>query len=150
MRQAILVALALVLTFGEVRACTCDESARIGAQFRNATAVFTGAVVAIRDSVQRAPDGRLINIEFLRMVEVRVDRAWKGTRADTTVTVTTEGGMCATPFRLHEAYVVYAVRRMDRPDWFVTDACRRSMPLVRARADLDSLGPPRWRAHSRK
>jgi hypothetical protein len=114
----------------------------------SAEAVFSGTVVAVRDtmigtSAEYGPFPR-------RKVTLRVDRAWKGVESKTVVVLTGQGGGdCGFPFERGESYLVYAHGQPGQP--ISAGICGRTTQLARAAADVRALGEPsrRWSHRSR-
>jgi hypothetical protein len=114
----------------------------------SAEAVFTGTVVAVRDTMidTRAEYGPFPR----RYVTLRVDRAWKGVESQTVVIQTgLGGGDCGFPFERGESYLVYTHGQPGEP--MSAGICGRTAQLSRAAADVRALGEPsrRWPHRSR-
>ena len=115
-------------------------------------AVFSGTVLAVRDSFQRASEDECV---ALRVVWIHVEKSWKGVRADTTVAVhtdegdesasgvpvgckttvvTSERGRCG--FQVGSRYVVFA-----RGPSLAT-SCECTAGVIAPWGLIDSLGTP--------
>lgn len=122
--------------------CMCARPDDVATEVAGAQAVFTGRVVAVRDTV--VGDGHFPGPR-VRQVTLRVDRAWKGVDSSTVAVVT---GMwdadCGFPFRRGRSYLVFAYRGHD--GLLTAGICGRTARLWRAARTLRELGPParRW------
>jgi hypothetical protein len=128
--------------------CSCVGPRDVPSAVASAEAVFTGTVVAVRDTMigTRAEYGPFSR----RKVTLRVDRAWKGVASQTVVVLTGQGGGdCGFPFERGESYLVYADGGSGEP--LATGICGRTAALSHAAADVRALGEPsrRWPHRSR-
>lgn len=122
--------------------CSCARPEDAATELREADAVFTGRVVAVRDTA--AGEGHFPGPRLLH-VTLRVDRAWKGVESDTVVVVTgVTGADCGFPFRRGGRYLVFAYRRPGGP--LIAGICGRTAHLSRAAGSVRQLGEParRW------
>lgn len=122
--------------------CMCAYREDVATALAGAHAVFTGRVVAVRDTV--IGEGHFPG-PYVRRVTLRVDRAWKGVDSSTVVVVTGMGDAdCGFPFRRGGRYLVFAHRRPD--GLLEAGICDRTARLRRAARTLRALGPParRW------
>lgn len=121
--------------------CSCVRPGDVPRSLESAEAVFTGRVVAMRDTIMGSAHGSWTQ----RVVTLRVDRAWKGAESGIVVVLTgSGGGDCGFPFERGESYLVYAHGRPG--ELLQTGICGRTAELSRAAADLRDLGEPsrRW------
>lgn len=126
--------------------CSCVGPQDVPSAVEGAQAVFTGKVLAVRDTTVGTSHGSWTQ----RVVTLRVDRTWKGVESETVVVMTGwGGGDCGFPFERGESYLVYA----DGPpgELLRTGICGRTAPLSLSAADLRALGEParRWSRPSR-
>lgn len=123
--------------------CSCAPPEAMATEVQQADAVFTGRVVAVRDTT--AEDGHFPGPWMLH-VTLRVDRAWKGIESETVVVVTGRwGGDCGFPFRRGGRYLVFAYREPGGA--LSAGLCGHTSRLSRAGGALRALGEParRWR-----
>lgn len=102
-------------------ACVCYESAGLQADYREATAVFAGQVVALQIVSTRVAG----TVEEQTVATLRVERRWKGPK-DREIRVRTCGTQemfctCGTDFRLGAHFVVFAI---GKP--LATGSCQRT------------------------
>lgn len=122
--------------------CSCAVPDDVRTELEMSDAVFTGRVVAVRDTT--AEEGTFPGPR-VRRVTLRVDRAWKGVDSGTVDVVTGMGDAdCGFPFRRGRSYLVFANRRPAGP--LIAGLCGHTARLSRAAAALRALGPParRW------
>jgi hypothetical protein len=121
--------------------CYCGGTGNVPTAVRTSGAVFTGTVVAMRDTTVPMLDRPWRQ----RAVTLRVDRAWKGVESETVIVLTRwGGGDCGFPFEPGESYLVYA--HGSPGEALVAGTCGRTAELSRAAADVRALGEPAWRS----
>jgi len=140
--------LLLVALAGAVHACTClsVEYGPRRSHLASWSGVFIGWVEAMRDSFDRLPrvpePGEAIATKHYRVATIRLERTWRGGRADSTVTFVDPdpNGGCSVHFSTGYRYLLYAHR--DNRGFFSTTICDRSRGLRDTLSDPDSLGVP--------
>lgn len=125
--------------------CSCVGPRDPRSALETSAAVFTGRVVAVRDTMvgTAAEHGPW----QMRRVTLEVDGVWKGVESATVVVLTgMGGGDCGFPFRRGESYLVYTAGGTPGEPLRV-GICGRTALLEHAAADLHALGDPvhRWR-----
>jgi hypothetical protein len=136
----------LVFAFahGSVLACSCPPPPPANIERAQATAVFAGRVLSVRDSVviEQVIRGDTVATNGPSIVRVFVTKSWKGVPADTTITLL--GGGCTIRFAPGEDYLIYAV--VYPVEWhhagLWAEGCWRTRSLSTAKSDVDSLGIP--------
>ncbi len=131
----LIVMLSLLFTIGSndsSSACECALSPTPLEQLDRSTAVFSGTVIDISESVgPYAP-------ELSYQVTFDVERSWKGEFDKPTIVHTgLDSGVCGYPFEKGENYLVYVHESENRLE---TDTCSRTKPLANAQEDLNALG----------
>jgi hypothetical protein len=120
------------------RVCSCAHPRTATVARDRATAVFTGRVLSVRDTVFP------VNADGYRsaghVAVLVVDRAWKGVESDTVPVVSSEP--CSFRFQAGHAYLVYAHAAAGA---LHTGMCDRTAPFAaggRVADDLRELGAP--------
>jgi len=139
--------LLLAIVFGMggaelANACECMERPPVSVCVGRSDAVFSGMVLVVRDSLQLDEDGR--GGTPFRVAWIHVEKAWKGVRADTIVTVRTGsgGGDCGfDQFAAGHRYVVFA-----HGTGLGTSRCDRTAGVRAPWGLIDALGSPISRA----
>lgn len=117
--------------------CSCVRQPEPLVALGRADAVFSGAVVAVRDP--HAGEATYSSIDPL-LYSIAVNEVWKGDVGDTTVITTArESCSCGFPFQIGRTYIVYAyLPRTGDADWS-THLCTRTRDIERAGEDLEAL-----------
>ncbi len=112
-------------------ACSCVPPRTPGAEFDQASAVFSGRVLEQHELT-------LPNIENPVQVSLQTYRVWKGT-ALSRIAIRTGGGSasCGYPFQPGQEYLVYG---FDYQGDLTTNICWRTRLLGNAGEDLAALG----------
>jgi hypothetical protein len=139
MRTAIIIALLLVAVAAPLptHACTCVCQNRVDDQkemFQEASAVFVGEVLEIRDST---PEEQLHHSEE-SVARMRVERFWKGVKTKEILISAMGikyGGCCDVLLKKGEKYLIYAVGEE------MSTGCTRTKLVEQAKEDLKALGP---------
>jgi len=118
----------LFLPATTVHACSCTEPPPPLDAMKDATAVFTGRVVAA------IPYGTNAYTYTLRVYAV-----WKGSAAPEAIVATSDVAMCGLWMRPGTEYLVYATGPEDE---LFTSNCSRSKPTSLAAPDFAELGAP--------
>lgn len=145
--RLLLATLLLLMLTAAADACSCFPPPDAQTELSTSDAVFAGKVLSmsfVHDTIPGGgPAGKPAWVRSTVLIRFRVMAAWKGVRADTTVTLVTapDGGMCGYPFRLRTEYVVYAMRSA-KENRFGTSICSRTCSGSKALAEWDALGPP--------
>jgi hypothetical protein len=143
-RPTILILCALLT--GRSGAQSDSPAGSVKQEFARCSAVFAGKVLAVRkeagyETLQAVlPPSDSIHVGVLAgSVTVRVNRAWKRSRADTVVSVVTVSPW-RIPFKIGKPYLIYGSWNPSRTAVH-TDAYSRTRRLEDAREDLRELGP---------
>lgn len=122
------LALSALFAADAALACSCGPLPEPRQAMDQATAVFTGTVLGITQEDNR------------RLVRLRVEGSWKGTRCEE-VTVSTGLGDsdCGYAFQEGQTYLIYAERQRGR---LGTSICTRTKASAEAGEDLAALGSP--------
>jgi hypothetical protein len=111
-----------------VLACSCAPSPPPQEALQQASAVFTGTVVAVDTS------------GVTSTVRLQVDRSWKGAKCgEVTVTTPADSAACGFDFQVGQNYLVYADKQQGK---FSVSLCSRTSLTSQAGEDLTALGPP--------
>ena len=127
--------LAASLAFGAEAglACTCVPPKGPAEEFELAAAVFSGKVVEVRK--HRRGGDMFAGVEAV----MRVQRVWKGVRAETvSVFTASHSAACGYGFKEGRTYLVYAYK--DAQGRLSTGICGRTRRLKNAGEDLKELG----------
>lgn len=120
------------------RACGCVSIPAPLVALGEATAVFSGTVVAKQDASKPRADRRIGGMEYVKYT-IAVLEVWKGELADTVAVRTPRGsGMCEYPFEIGTQYLIYADTRADT-GCLRTNLCTRTKPLKHADEDIARL-----------
>ena len=140
----------LLLSFDVNLACVCAERKGVAEELSQASAVFSGRVVA--REYRKVEPRSLVEPAVVEVMVVRfeVERWWKGGMADeailyTSFTKYSDGGgsasSCEYPLRVGEQYLVYAFSPTRGPaNELRTSPCSRTVKLEEATEDLKELG----------
>lgn len=109
-------------------ACSCAPSPPPKESLQQASAVFTGTVLAA--------DTR----GGISTVRLRVERSWKGARCgEVTVTTAADSATCGYDFQVGQSYLVYADKQRGK---LHVSLCSRTSLTSQAEEDLTALGEP--------
>lgn len=119
----------LALRAAPAQACSCALPGSPTDALAQATAVFEGHVLSIRDDATTRT----------RFVDFQILRAWKGVHADTVVAIATgdNGSSCGIAMPVGSTWLVYANAFEGQ---LGTGLCSRTAPSADAAADFVELG----------
>jgi hypothetical protein len=152
---AICVLAAALGLAGDALACSCGESGPPREALAQATAVFSGEVIAIEippmywQGDAKPPSADLLT-QFLgdetlraQRVTVSVSKVWKGERITQRQVLYTpyDCCICGFGFTVGEQYLIYTYEDKDDKRLF-TSFCSRTAKLDPKLADLNELPPP--------
>lgn len=127
-RIAISLLVLLATSATAARACSCVEPSPPLEAMKDATAVFSGRVVAAEPTGGNGYD-----------YTIRVYAVWKGPAPDLIEVSTEDVAMCGLAMGVGSEYLVYAG---GEPEQLSTSNCSRSTLLEFATLDLAELGTP--------
>jgi len=130
-----------------VASCDCDPPPATEKYIQDASqeavVVFVGQVMSITAAKPKQIRRCLERGEVMchgRRTRFRVQQAWKGVESGS-FTLVGSGSNCTYPFEVGREYLVYA-GATEPGDAVGASYCGLTRPVVRAKLDLDLLGPP--------
>jgi hypothetical protein len=131
--------LTIMLLADNAFACSCLGGGKPCEAYGSASAVFAGAVIAVR-TADRKPTIEKDKIDLApRTFKFSVEQEFLGVEGtDVEVATGTGGGDCGYEFKLGERHLVYA-HRWGEGNRLITSICTRTQPYVKADEDLEFL-----------
>jgi len=126
-------------TFG----CICNvppETTEVA--LKHYDAVFAGRVLRIKYPRTKRTRNRVVFLDRVIHVTLRVERTWKSADAEE-ITIVTPFSDCYYPFKVNQEYLVWAYSSGESPRRLETDLCARTDKLANATRDLNALGDGR-------
>ena len=105
-------------------------------------AVFAGRVLRIKYPRTKRTRNRVVFLDRVIYVTLKVERAWKSADAEE-ITIATPFSDCHYPFKLNQEYLVWAYSGGQSVNMLETDLCARTDKLANATRDLNALGEGR-------
>jgi hypothetical protein len=137
------IALLLLLFASSAFGCICNgprETTEVA--LNHYDAVFSGRVVRISWPRTKRTGNRVVFLDRVIYVTLKVERTWKSAEAEE-ITILTPFSDCYYPFKLNQKYLVWAYSNSQYANRLETDLCARTDKLDNAANDLNSLGAGR-------
>src|SRR5215217_7008112 len=127
----------VLLTSGNVNACTCGGTGGPCESYGSAAAVFVGTVVSARANERVRTDRN--EVDWVpKAVKFSIEQSYLGVAGTELEVFTGRGGSdCGYGFKIGQRYLVYAYRYENK---LTTSICTRTKPFSSASEDLAFLG----------
>lgn len=127
------------LAFG----CICNGPPETtGVALKHYDAVFAGRVLRIKYPRTKRPRNRIVFLDRVIYVTLKVERTWKSVDSGE-ITIVTPFSDCHYPFKVNQEYLVWAYSSSQSPNTLETNLCDRTNRLADATNDLNTLGDGR-------
>ncbi len=137
------VALVLLISPSLTLGCICNgppETTEVA--LKHYDAVFAGRVLRIKYPRTKRTRNRVVFLDRVIYVTLKVERTWKSADAEE-ITIATPFSDCHYPFKVNQEYLVWAYSSAESPNGFETDLCARTDKLANATRNINALGEGR-------
>jgi hypothetical protein len=137
------VALGLLVFPALALGCICNgppETTEVA--LKHYDAVFAGRVLRIKYPRTKRTRNRVVFLDRVIYVTLRVERTWKSADSEE-ITIVTPFSDCYYRFKVNQEYLVWAYSSSQLPNTLETDLCARTDKLTNATRDLNALGDGR-------